>query len=254
MEYTLELLEKRHSVRSYSSESISAELRNALLAEVTMINTHESGLNFQLVFDNDDPFKGFMRSYGFFRNARNYLACVIDPTFPNTEERAGFFAEQFVMKAVSLGLGTCFIGGTFSREHVDASMHVYEDLPFIVAFGFESQKGSSVISKFATKMIHRNQLGARDFFEGDDNNYKEATEKFPWLPKSLEALACAPSSLNKQPVRVFIGDDGMIHARSLPATPKSAIDLGIGKFNFVAVAPGIWDWGEKAPFYPDEDC
>lgn len=250
-EYPLELLKKRHSVRNYTLQTVPVEMRNALQASVTMINSHESGLNFQLVYDNDDPFRGFTRSYGFFRNARNYLACVIDPTFPNTEERAGYFAEQFVIKATELGLGSCFIGGTFSRSHVDAQMHVYEQLPFIVAFGYEDNEHGSWVSRVAAKMIHRNSLAPREFFEGDDEKYKSALEKYPWLPEALEALACAPSSLNKQPVRVGLADDGMLYARSLPADAKSAIDLGIAKFNFAAVAPGDWEWGERAPFYPD---
>ncbi len=249
--YSLELLKQRHSVRSFSKESVATDLRNALQSEVTMINTHESGLNFRLVYDNDDPFRGFTRSYGFFKNARNYMACVIDPTFPDTEERAGYFAEQFVMKATELGLGTCFIGGTFSRGHVDVNVHVYEQIPFIVAFGYKSDTEQSVISRFATRIIHRKQLSARDFFDGDDCKYKEATEKYPWLPKSLEALACAPSSLNKQPVRVLLDEDRNLHAYSIPGTPKSAIDLGIGKFNFASVAPGDWEWGERSVFYPD---
>lgn len=248
-EYTIEMIRSRHSVRSYSADKVTDDLRKTLQAEVTMINTHEAGLNFQLVFDNDDPFRGFTRSYGFFKNARNYLACVIDPTFPNTEERAGFFAEQFVMKATSLGLGTCFIGGTFSEEHVDVTRHVYEKLPFIVSFGFKAKSGPGVIARLASSMIHRHQLSPRDFFEGDDMKYQEAKEKYPWLPESLDALACAPSSLNKQPVRVTLDENGMLTARSIPATPKSAIDLGIGKFNFAAVAPGDWEWGEGAPFY-----
>lgn len=249
---TLELLKSRHSVRSFSTESLPAELRNALNAQITMINSHESGLNFQIIYDNEDPFKGFSRSYGFFKNTRNYLACVIDPTFPHTEERAGFFAEQFVMKAVELGLGTCFIGGTFSASHVAAQMHVYEKLPFIVAFGFPLEEKTSALAKLAMKITHRKTMTAREFFDGDDQTYKEATDKYPWLPNALEAVACAPSSLNKRPVRITLSDSGELCARSLPADAKSAIDLGIAKFNFAAVAPGEWEWGEKAPFIVED--
>lgn len=248
---SLELLKKRHSVRNYSTETVDLSVRNALQAEVTMINTHESGLNFQLVFDNDDPFRGFTRSYGFFKNARNYMACVIDPTFPNTEERAGYFAEQFAIKALELGLGTCFVGGTFSEKHLDISRHVYEAVPFIVAFGYPSRSRQTAVSKLASEWIHRKSLKPRDFFAGDDKEYRKATEIFPWLPDALEALACAPSSLNKQPVRVRLGDDDMIHAYSIPGTSQSAIDLGIGKYNFGCVAAGEWEWGEEAPFYPE---
>lgn len=245
---TLKELRSRHSVRSFSLNKIPEDLRKQLNAEITMINSHEAGLNFQLCFDDDDPFRGFTRSYGFFKNARNYLACVIDSSFPNAAERAGYFAEQFVMKCVLMGLGTCFIGGTYSSSHVNAAMRVYEKLPFIVTFGYSSETGPSKLAKLAVKFAHRNQLSGRDLFEGDEPTYKMALETYPWLSDALEGLACAPSSLNKQPVRIYLNKDGEIAARTLPGDEKSSIDLGIGKFNFAEVAPGEWEWGENAPF------
>lgn len=249
---TLEQIKSRHSVRAYSPETIPMNLRNALNAQVTMINSHEPGLNFQIVYDDDDPFKGVSRSYGFFHDTHNYLACVIDPSFPDTEERAGYFAEQFVMKAMELGLGTCFVGGTFSASHVKVQMHVYEKLPFIVAFGVPMENKTPALARFAMKIAHRKKMAPRDFFEGDETAYKEAIGLYPWLPDALTALACAPSSLNKRPVRISYRE-GRLYARSLPADKKSAIDLGIGKFNFSAVAPGEWEWGEDAPFiYEDQ--
>lgn len=33
-------------------------------------------------------------------------------------------------------------------------------------------------------------------------NLSEALTQMPWLQQGLEALACAPSGMNKQPVRV----------------------------------------------------
>ncbi len=127
-------------------------------------------------------------------------------------------------------------------------MRVYEKLPFIDACGLPSEYGPSRIAKLAVKMSHRHQLTARDFFEGDEESYMKATESFSWLNEALEGLACAPSSLNKQPVRIYLDKEGRLAARSLPADDKSAIDLGIGKFNFAALAPGEWEWGENAPF------
>ena len=247
--YSLIELKSRHSVRSFSLQQIPNDVRNQLKAETTDINSHEAGLSFQLCFDDDAPFRGFIRSYGFFKNARNYLACVIDPSFPHAYERAGYFAEQFVIKAVKLGLGTCFVGGTFSSSHVNVATRVYEKLPFIVAFGYPSDIGPSFIARLAVTASHRKQLSLRDFFEGTDEEYYHALNTYPWLKDALEGLSCAPSSLNKQPVRIYLNSDGMICARSIPADYKSSIDLGIAKFNFASVALGYWEWGEDAPFF-----
>ena len=89
--YTLKELRGRKSVRGYTEESLSESIRNTLNAEATFINSHEAGLNFQVRYDDADPFRGLTRSYGMFRGVRNYLAVVIDPTFEFALERAGYF-------------------------------------------------------------------------------------------------------------------------------------------------------------------
>ncbi len=54
--YTLKELRERKSVRGYTDESLSESIRNTLNAEATFINSHEAGLNFQVRYDDADPF------------------------------------------------------------------------------------------------------------------------------------------------------------------------------------------------------
>lgn len=248
--FPLKDLEARHSVRSFASQPLSEEIRNTLNAETTFVNTHEAGLNFQLVFDSDDPFRGFGRSYGLFRDARNYLACVTDPSFPNTSERAGYFAQKFVMNALARGLGSCFVGATYSRKHMDVELRVYEDIPFIVCFGYPEESATGFIAKLSARMMHRHQRTPREFFDGDDEAYSRALDLYPWLPVALKALACAPSARNRQPVRISIDNEGVLSARTISHDTFSDVDLGIGKFNFASVAPGDWEWGQGGRFWP----
>ena len=239
-------------MRSYdASREIPETLRQKLLAEATMVNSHESGLNFRIVFDSDSPFRGFARSYGMFKGVRNYLAPVVDPTFPDAIERAGYFAEQFVMACVELGLGTCFVSGTFSRDNVDVLTEVYEMVPFVVPFGFAGGK-PSIVARITASAAHRKRMDARDFFEGTDEEYASALQEFPWLQTGLEAVACAPSAMNKRPVRISVKEiEGARRVTaSVPDMKTQAIDLGIAKFNFQAAVGGVWDWGNGAPFLP----
>ena len=69
-----------------------------------MVNTREAGMHFELVCDDPAPFKGFKASYGMFKGVRNYVAAVVDTSFPDSYERAGYFGQQIVVKAVGLGL------------------------------------------------------------------------------------------------------------------------------------------------------
>lgn len=249
----LELLKHRKSVRSFASSPISVEVRNRLRSEATYVNSHEAGLNFHVCFDDDAPFRGVGRSYGMFRNVSDYLAVVIDPTFPDTYERAGYFAEQWVMEAVKSGLGTCFVGGTFSASHIAARMEVYEKLPFVVAFGIPEESKTTLIAKLGMKIAHRKHRPARFFYDGDDAEYERARRAIGWLDCALESVACAPSSLNKQPVRLKMTEvNGVATVEAHTVEPgKAPVDLGIAKFNVACAVQGTWEWGEKGIFMPD---
>lgn len=250
----LETLQKRHSVRSYGVASLSEKLRNTLRSEVTFINTHEAGLNFQICFDDEAPFKGFGRSYGMFRGVRNYLVAVVDPTFPEARERAGYYAEQFVVEAVKAGLGTCFVGGTFSKTHVNAQVEVYEKIPFVVAFGVPEETKTPLLTRVSVKFMHRSEVSPRDLFDGNNREYDAAVKDIPWLDAALEAVALAPSALNKRPVRLrpIYTDAGVmtVTAHTIGNEP-APVDLGIAKLNVAYAVGGVWEWGENGIFHAD---
>lgn len=254
MDIDLELLRKRHSVRAYSPEPIAVSLVNRLKSEITFVNSHEAGLNFTLCLDDNAPFKGFSRSYGMFRNADNYIAAIIDPSFDHAEERAGYFAQQLVIECTALGLGTCFVGGTFSRRNVNARLEVYEKVPFVVTVGNPEEEKTTFVGRLTKTMAHRKQMSPREFYDGDEEEYTRALMSFPWLDKALEALACAPSALNRRPVRLkMIESNGhsAIIAYNVSQNQYSPVDLGIAKFNIAAIVPGLWDWGERGEFHPE---
>lgn len=249
-EFKLNELQARHSIRNFTPGDLSEDIRKKLSAEVSMINCHEAGLNFQLCFNDPEPFRGFTRSYGMFQGVRNYLAAVIDPSFPDTYERAGYFGEQFVMAAQRLGVGTCFVGGTFSSSHVGARMEVYEKLPFLIAFGIPEQKQGG-LAAMMKKMMGNRKPDFRTFFAGTDAEYEEAKRQLPFLDLALQAVACAPSSLNKRPVRLkMVEEDGkpQLVAFTEKRDDKTAIDLGIAKCNVALAIDGIWNWGQNSNF------
>lgn len=246
---TLADLKKRHSVRNYTSHPIEISTVNKLKSEATFINSHEAGLNFQPCFSDPAPFRGFLTSYGSFTGVENYLAAVIDPTFPDAYERAGYCGELFALKAVQLGLGTCFVGVTFDRNRVGARMEVYEKMPFVITFGHEAPK-KSMVAKLTSKIAHRKEMSPREFFQGSDEDYAEASALFPWLDDALQAVRCAPSALNKRPVRLILernGDTPAIGAITIDPA-KYAVELGIAKANVASVVPGEWEWGENGKF------
>lgn len=244
----LEILKKRKSVRTYSDVPIEKELAEKLKAEVTLINTHVHGLNFQLVFNDPSPFKGFFKSYGSFKNASNYLAAIIDDNIEGMWEKAGYYAEKFVIEAVKNGLGTCFVGGTYDPKSVNLFLRFGEKILFLVLFGYPLEK-ERFTEKLLVNFIHRKIMNPEDFFE-PSGEYESAIKRFPKLKEGLEAVACAPSSLNKRPTRLFIKDiDGRseICAKVDSSNNKAMIDLGIAKFNFNYATSTQCEWGNGEP-------
>lgn len=246
----INLLKLRHSVRAFQKKALAEDIIKKLKSELIYINSHEAGLNFQLCINDDSPFRGFGRSYGMFHNVNNYLACIIDPSFEHALERAGFFAEKFVLECTSLGIGTCFVGGTFSSRHAAVNMEVYEKLPFVVALGYGEEQSTTIIGKITKRLAHRKEMTIRNFYDGDDKEYEQAVLNFPWLTLALEAVKYSPSALNKQPVRLkMINRHGsnIIIAYTL-GKEKQPVDLGIAKCNVASVINGEWEWGEEGAF------
>lgn len=246
----IELLRSRHSVRSYVDTLLPEVVRNHLKAEVTQIRTMEQGIHFQLFFDDGDPFKGFKSSYGLFKGVRNYLACVVDTTTPFAYQRAGYFAQQFVMYAVSLGLATCYVGGTYDKKRVKAQFRAGWELPFIIVFGEDAKQTGSLLSRFMVKQIHRHDRKPIDFLIGTEEEKKAMIANDKVLASGLEGIACAPSAVNRQPVRVKV-DNGEIIAFTEGNTSRDMVDLGIAMWNFRAAAGGEWDFGNPAIYLRD---
>lgn len=251
MAYTLQELQARHSVRSFTTDPLTERQVQALRSVISDINTHFQGLRFQLITDDTAPFDGRMGSYGVFKNARNYIAAVVDTGVANVYEMAGYAGEMAVMKGVSAGLGTCFVGGTFDPAKIPAQIRAGEKIYFIIPVG--TPLGSErMLEKLMVSMIHRKKMTGRDFFSVEKSAYtlKQATDLYPLLPQALEAVACAPSAVNKRPVRIWIDTEKDIHASLTTDASFAPCDLGIAKFNFQEVFPGEWTWGDGARFLP----
>lgn len=244
----LDVLQSRHSIRSFTTDPLSSEIIKKLKAEITMINTHQHGIKFQLITNDPDPLKGFSKIYGIFENPRNYMAAVVDTAAPNIMERAGYFAEQFVIKAVELGIGTCFVGGTYNSALVRAQLRAGEKILFLVLLGYPKEK-SRMMAKLMVNFVHRKKMKVNQFFV-PESGYESVIKTYPILKAGLKAVACAPSALNKRPTRIFLNDNNGDHqlcAKVDDSNPKNLIDLGIAKYNYNFATATECEWGNGAP-------
>ena len=109
----IEIMKARHSVRQYKNKPIEEELIKILSDEIKICN-EKSGLHIQLVTNEPKAFDGFMAHYGKFSGVINYIA-MIGKKGSELEEKCGYYGEQLVLLAQSLGLNTCWVALTYNK-------------------------------------------------------------------------------------------------------------------------------------------
>lgn len=206
----------RHSVRKYKGEPLSAEDEKKLMESIRQIN-QESGLSIQYV-DTRDTSISQMQSlnFGRFEGAINYIVMAGEKG-PDLEEKCGYYGEQLVLYAQSIGLNTCWIG-MFKRGNEQIRLTESEHAVIVIAVGYGAEQGKPHNSKT---------------YEEVTVNGQDAPE---WFRKGVEAALLAPTARNQQKF-TFEFKDGNVTA-SAPKGPFTEVDLGIAKCNF-ELASGI---------------
>lgn len=105
----MQAIEARHAVRSYTDEPLAPEAVEVLQKAIALVN-EEANLNIQLVLDEPRAFAGFKARLVSFTNVRNYLA-LVGPECRELDGIVGYYGEQLVLLAQSLGLNSCWVGG-----------------------------------------------------------------------------------------------------------------------------------------------
>ena len=205
---TIEAIQKRHSVRRYTGQSVENAVLEALQAEVAACNV-ESGMNTRLVIDDPETLNGFLAKR-MFPGAKNYIVLVGNES-ASLEEKAGYFGERIVLKAQQLRLNTCW-AAMLSKKAYAAKLGKDESIAIIIPFGYGVTPGVSRKTK---------PMEALCKTDGDMPD---------WFRSGMEAAMLAPTARNQQKF-LFTLQGGKVKAESTGGS-LSKIDLGIVKYHF----------------------
>lgn len=251
------LIRRRYSCRTYAPEPIAAEHRAALEAFMTTKQRGPLGsaARFRLIAATPDDTGALRRlgTYGFIKGATGFLIGAVR-SGPGDLEDYGYLLEEIVLRATALGLGTCWLGGTFTRSSFTArfgGLARDESIPAVVSTGYPGDDG--------TERIHEREHGDRRF--PPDELFFAGEWAEPLLPgtagagadgygAALEAVRTAPSATNRQPWRiVHRGADwhfylartkgygrGSLAFRLLRIADLQRVDLGIAMCHFELAA------------------
>ena len=131
----LEAIAARHSVRAYQDKPLEADVVRILEEQIERVN-REGNLHVQLIQNEPKAFQGTLAKYGRFRNVSNYLV-MAGKKADDLEERIGYYGEQLVLLAQTLGLNTCWVGLSYSKipgTYVLNEEKSYIDMTFTGAF------------------------------------------------------------------------------------------------------------------------
>jgi nitroreductase len=206
-----ELIHRRYSCRTYLPEPIGAERQRLLSAFLAADAEGPLGSHarFGLIAASPGDSSALKRlgTYGFIKGATGFIVGAVRRA-PNDLEDYGYLLERVVLYATELDLGTCWLGGTFTRSSFVrrfGGLERGETMPAVVSLGLIGDDGAERIREReeGSRRLPSSEL----FFDrrfGDPLDLGAAGD----YADALEAVRMAPSATNKQPWRVVRGADG----------------------------------------------
>jgi len=223
----LEAIDARHSVRKYLDKALPADIVATLQDKIAECNA-AGHLNIQLVLNEAKAFTGLL-SYGTFRGVKNYLVMVGQKS-QDLDERVGYYGEQLVLLAQTLGLNTCWVGLSYRKVPEAYQVGKDEKLVCMIALGYGQTQGTS----------HRIKSVE------DVSNASSSTPS--WFRSGVEAALLAPTAVNQQKFSFeYVGESNNRHQVRAKAGSSmlgyTQIDMGIAKYHFeIAAGKEHFDW------------
>ena len=212
----LEAIQSRHSVRKYIDKTIEENLVRILQEKVSEVNK-KGNLHIQLVTNEPKAFKGKM-AYGTFSGVSNYFV-MVGKKSDDLSERVGYYGEQLVLLAQTLGLNTCWVGLTYNNIKEAYEKGNDEKLCCMIAFGYGDDPGRNLKRKTVQQV----------------SNASDITPA--WFKKGVEAALLAPTAVNQQKFSFeYVGMKNNRHivkaSKGFSLIGYTKMDLGITKLHF----------------------
>lgn len=229
----IETMEIRCSIRSYSKRPLNHALQGQLIDYLNHVkHPFDANIRIELIEIKDYPGNHRLGTYGIIQNAQAFLAVCCDRS-TLAEEALGYTFEKVILKCTQLGIGTCWIGGTFNKgAFADAAgLKNNEMLPIISPVGQASAK-PSIMSKAMSKMTkQKSRKSFETLFFSNDWTVGLTPKTAGIFGEPLEMVRIAPSSRNCQPWKVLVDDKGAHFYRTAPRD-INRIDMGIALCHF----------------------
>lgn len=239
-------IRNRTSVRNYAGCALTGHEREEIESAIMSAQSPFGGsVTIKLAdFDLRGPYKP--STYGVITGSRTFLLMAYGDDDVSALS-AGFMMEGVVLRATALGLGTCWVGGTFKGSTFDREIDwpEGESLRIISPVGKPAGR-KSLLSRLSSAMLRSRsrKTWSELFYDGDFS--RSLTGAGSRYGEALEMMRMAPSSVNSQPWRAIV-DGNRVHFYVKAKGSFYMIDMGIGLRHFAAVA-------HDGEFYDDSEA
>ena len=237
-----EAIQARHSVRAYKELPLANKTVRVLVDKITELN-QKGRLHMQLIQNEPKAFQGTLAKYGKFRNVNNYIVMAGKKAASQREEsktsldspereqartkfksddldeRVGYYGEQLVLLAQTLGLNTCWVGLSYSKVPGTYVLDEGEKIACYIAIGYGETQGVGHKIKTVEQV----------------SNISDITPL--WFKKGIEAALLAPTAVNQQKFSFeYIGMRNNRHQvrakKGFSMIGYTQMDFGIAKCHF----------------------
>lgn len=269
-----ETIHQRFSCRSYLREPIDGHKREQLQAFIDVLPHGPFGMRprFELVAATGSDAKTLrgLGTYGFIKNPPAFVLGAMQASEYDLED-FGYLMEAIILYATSLNLGTCWLGGTFTKSSFARRIKLAENesIPAVISVGEyadSKQKRQGIVAHTAgaDRRLPWERLFFNYLFEVPLQR-NEAAE----YATALEMVRLGPSASNKQPWRILnYNEYWRFYLRRTPGYYNDPIkrildlcdlqrlDMGIAMCHFELTTRGLglegeWVVEEDLDKYPD---
>ncbi len=187
-------------------------------------------MRIQLIRNEPKAFLGPFARYGKFSNVTDYLV-MAGVKADDLDDRIGYYGEQLVLYAQTIGLNTCWVGLSYTKIPGTYVLKEGEVIQAYISIGYGATQG-------VTHKIKR--------IDQVSNVSDDSPE---WFRRGVEAALLAPTAINQQKFsfELLPTEDGqlprVVAKRHFSLVGYTQMDLGIAKYHFeLGAGPENFRW------------
>lgn len=188
------------------------------------------GARLHLMQVEESFFTGTLLGMRRITGCRTAAAVIISAGEPDARIHAGILGEAFVLEATAMGLGTCWVSGSYRKKLLNVPIAPDEAVLCVIAVG------EPAAALQAPNGRHRKPL---------DGLCRGAWREWPeQLTLASSLVQQAPSAMNMQPWALYVGAEGTF---VVDASDRALLDAGIALCHaeLALTTPHTWHFGHQ---------